>query len=55
MKTATDFLIKKYAAMSGDQKVRISFGLNKMISRIKKDGERAMKGIYGKRSSRTSY
>lgn len=47
MKETTKQLLKGYAKLSGEKKVQLSFGLSKLVRRIKKDGGHNVKLRYG--------
>lgn len=49
MRETTSFLLKKYKAMSGDKKIRITFSLSKLVQLIYKEG-RLKTQQYGNRS-----
>ncbi|MBU4016959.1 hypothetical protein KJ980_02180 [Patescibacteria group bacterium] len=47
-------LLKNYAKMSGDKKIRLGLTLSQTVRKVRQDGINAAKQLYGKRPRTTS-
>lgn len=51
MKKTTSFLLKKYARMSGDEKIRLGLSLSQAVRNVRQDGIRFAKSQHGRKRS----